>query len=447
MREQLARAQAGPFVRIRQQLAEMQAASSPLGNFQAQMIRWQEVGPFASLQTQLNAARASLKQNDALLEGVRAQIAAALDPLAAALHGIADRALTAYPVALLEQITRTRSLWIPANLRHLRPAMWAWLFRVSAKDGVCLAWAPRRSIVDELLNLQTSQERHQLLLHRRQEVVADVLSSLREIEHPELMTYVEFAAEAAACIQEGRYGAAQAMLGNILDSALRAHGRAWFRHNFGVFSASGDSNHKLVRGVLSRHNGVIIGGLSTMLGPYLLATSLKNAFDGPQKQQSTFNRNLTAHHVTKGTYRNEFALTALLVVQGLLRQLDGYLCSEPALHDGGSEDDESEWTAVLNEAITVFNALNSAVSKETFAKAVEDADPKEYMAKRGNVMSALHGFKNNLPPAPLVYGPAPVCETCGKDAVPGPAAARRGKPGTYWWCETCTARLGDRKPL
>ncbi|WP_186001579.1 hypothetical protein, partial [Streptomyces sp. IB201691-2A2] len=376
------------------------------------------------------------------LDDVMRGLAALLDPLSAALHNIADQVSEAFPLALLEKITRDRSRWLPENLRHLRPAMWDWLFRVSVKDGVCLGWAPRSSIIDDLLKLKSTGERHQLLIDRREDVVDDVLHSLSEVEHPKLTTYVNFATEAAACIRQGQDAAAQALLGNVVDSALRVHGRAWIQDHFGALSSSEDTPHKLVRGVLARQSRAVISGRTTMVGPYLLVTSLKNVFDGPQERQSTFNRNLTAHHVREDTYRRQFALTALLVVQGLLRQLDGFLCSDPDLTDD-EEADGGEWAVVLNQAIAVLSALSHTASQETFAVAVK-ADSEGYKAKRDQVMSAYHGLRRNLP---VVYGPAPSCENCGADCVSGPAEAKCGKPGSFWWCEVCTAKRGDRKPL
>ncbi len=363
-----------------------------------------------------------------------------INPLAGVLHGIADRALAAYPLPLLEQITRLRRPWLPANLRHLHSTMWPLVFRVSVKDGLCLAWAPRRSIVDTLLHLKTSKERRQLLLDRRQEIVADVMDSLQEVTHPDLATYTDFARQAAGCVQEQKDAAAQALLGNILDSALRAYGRGWFKDHFG---GTGDTPHKLVQASLARQNGHLIAGGSTKLAPYLLALSLKNAFDG-HKRQSTFNRNLTVHQVREDVYRPEFALTTLLVAQGLLRQLDGYLCTDPDLASVDSAVDGSEWSAVLNEALAVFAALNQAAAKTSFALAVKEADPEEYRAKHTHVIKALKAFQNKLPPA---YGAAPKCDTCSAVAIPGPAEARCGKPGTFWWCVACATRLGDRKPM
>ncbi|MFD7973686.1 hypothetical protein [Streptomyces clavifer] len=430
VRAALGRAQYDPAASVRAALERMQY--DPLAGVRAALGRAQ-YDPAASVRSALERM-----QYDPLA-GVRSALARMqLDPLAGVLHGIAERAGAAYPLPLLERITRLRKSLLPANLRHLQPEMWSLVFRVSIKEGICFASAPRPSMVDEILHLKTSKERRELLLDRRQEVVEDVLESLEEVTHPDLAAYADFALQAASCVGTGHDAAAQALLGNILDSALRAYGRAWFGDHFG---SSGDSNHKLVQTGLARHGDSFITGGSTKLAPYLLAISLKNAFDG-HKRQSTFNRHLTAHHVREDVYRPEFALTTLLVVQALLRQLDGYLWTDPDLTDQ-TEADGAEWSAVLNEALAVFGALNQAVAKKPFVVSVEEADPEEYKAKRGHVMNALRGFQKKLPPA---YGPAPKCETCSAVAESGPAEAR-GKPGTFWWCKTCQTRLGDRKPL
>ncbi|MFD7677085.1 hypothetical protein [Streptomyces sp. NPDC060187] len=364
-----------------------------------------------------------------------------IDPLAGLLHNLAEQARHAYPFGLLQEITRRRAEWIPENLRHLPPTYWDWLFRVAVKDGVCLTWAPRASIVQKLLKHRTSKERHQYLLDHRAEVAEDVMAGLDEVIHPDLDAYADFTRQAVSCIQAGHDAAAQALLGNILDSALRAHGGGWVKDQFG---SSGDTPNKLIQGSLKHHPGSTFAGGATMLAPYLLILSLKNAFDGPHQQQSTFNRNLTAHRTRRDIYRPEFALTALLVVHGLLRQLDGYLSTEPDLAEEEGPDTGSEWTAVLNEVLTVFGALNHTVAQEAFVASVDEADPETYREKRTLVVKALTSFRTKLPPA---YGAAPTCNSCGSVAVPGAAEARIGKPGTFWWCEACASRVGDRKPL
>ncbi|MFD8263857.1 hypothetical protein ACFV19_34395 [Streptomyces griseoluteus] len=407
----------------------------PLAGYRAALERMR-VDPLAGYRAALERMRIDPLAN------YRATLAnLQIDPLAGVLHNLAEQARQAYPLALLERITRRRAGWIPENLRHLPPTHWDWLFRVTVKDAVCLTWAPRASIVQELLKYRTSKERHQCLREHRAEVVEDVMMGLNEVIHPELDAYTHFARQAASCIQTGQDAAAQALLGNILDSALRVHGSSWFKDQFG---SSGDTSHKLIQGSLKHHPGSTFAGGATKLAPYLLVLSLKNAFDGPHQHQATFNRNLTAHHTRQDIYRPEFALTALLVVHGLLRQLDGYLSAEPDQAEEEKLEAGAEWTAVLNEVLTVFGALNHTVAQEAFAASVDNAEPEAYREKRALVVRALASFRAKLPPA---YGAAPTCAACDSVAVPGTAEARSGKPGTFWWCETCASRVGDRKPL
>ncbi|MGW8985064.1 hypothetical protein ACWGQ9_20660 [Streptomyces parvus] len=407
----------------------------PLAGFRASLDRMQ-FDPLAGFRASLDRM-----QFDPLA-GFRASLdRMQIDPLAGVLHNLAEQARHAYPLALLQQITRLRAAWIPENLRCLPPTHWDWLFRVTVKDGVCLAWAPRTSIVQELLQYRTSKERHQCLLNYRAQVVEDVMIGLDEVIHPDLIAYTDFAKQAASCIQSGQEAAAQALLGNILDSALRGHGSSWFKDQFG---SSGDTSHKLIQGSLKHRPGSTFAGGGTKLAPYLLVLSLKNAFDGPHQRQSTFNRNLTAHHTRHDIYRPAFALTSLLVVHGLLRLLDGYLSTEPDPTDEDGPAAGSEWTAVLNEVLTVFGALNHTVAQEAFVASVDGADPEEYREKRAHVVKALAGFRTKLPPA---YGAAPTCKSCNSVAVAGTAEARSGKPGTFWWCQTCASRVGDRKAL
>jgi hypothetical protein len=261
------------------------------------------------------------------LAGVRAALTQMQSPLSAVLRDIAEQAQNAFPRHLLQQLTQAKRLLTPENLRHLRPALWSWLLRISAKDGVCLGWAPRAEIVSALLALRTSQERHQLLLNHRKEVVDDATESLRKVDHPELIEYTKLAEEAAMCIRDNRDAAAQALLGNILDSCMREHGHAWLIEHFTNAQFLGTGSHRMVSGALATQAQIPFLR-PAMLGPYLLVTSMKNTF-ARSPRQSTFNRHLGAHKAAKGNYRSEFALGALLITQALLRQIDGQLWAQP----------------------------------------------------------------------------------------------------------------------
>ncbi|MEU1129558.1 hypothetical protein ABZ383_06775 [Streptomyces sp. NPDC005900] len=117
--------------------------------------------------------------------------------------------------------------------------------------------------------------------------------------------------------------------------------------------------------------------------------------------------------------------------------------------DGDIMDAEivPESIVALKDAIIALNALNRAVTKDTFAQAAKEGDAKEYTELRSKLLTKATSFQKKALHAPRVYGDAPVCETCKTVAVPSPTEAKIGKPGTYWWCETCQTAQGARSPL
>ncbi|MEV0535858.1 hypothetical protein [Kitasatospora sp. NPDC050463] len=215
--------------------------------------------------------------------------------------------------------------WLPDNLTGLDAKQWTWLLRVAAKDGICLAWAPRAEIVDALLALPSTAARRQYLADHRLELVEDVEASLEEVDHPDLLDLRTLTLQAAACIRDGHDAPAQALLGNVLDTLMAAHGRAWLRSYFpqGTFPADPNTgSHKVIIGVLGAYTG---SSQLRRLSAILLVTAMKNVFLNGVDRQHTFNRHLSAHKASAHTYRTEFAFAALLNTQALLRLVDRYL--------------------------------------------------------------------------------------------------------------------------
>ncbi|MCX4682715.1 hypothetical protein [Kitasatospora purpeofusca] len=215
--------------------------------------------------------------------------------------------------------------WLPDNLTGLDATRWMWLLRVAAKDGTCLAWAPRAEIVDALLALPSTADRRQYLIDHRLEVVEDVEASLEEVDHPDLLDLRTLTLQAAACIRDGHDAPAQALLGNVLDTLMTAHGRAWLRSYFpeGTFPPDPSTgSHRVITGALGAYTG---NSQLRRLPAVLLVTAMKNVFLNGVGRQHTFNRHLSAHKASTHTYRTEFAFAALLNTQALLRLVDRYL--------------------------------------------------------------------------------------------------------------------------
>ncbi|MFE2473123.1 hypothetical protein [Streptomyces mirabilis] len=243
------------------------------------------------------------------------------------LHQIAGTISRVFTEDLFSRFDTLRGLfreWLPDNLRDVDVGVWMWLLRISAKDGTCLAWAPRAEIVAELLALRRSEDRQRCLMEHRLEVVEDVQASLKEVDHPDLLDLRELTLQAAACIRDGHDAPAQALLANVLDTVMRAHGHTWLRSYFPQAAFPPNPNtgsHKMIAGAHGTYSG---SAQLRMLGPYLLVNAMKNVFSGVDRQH-TLNRHLGSHKASADSYRSEFAFAALLNTQALLRLVDRYL--------------------------------------------------------------------------------------------------------------------------
>ncbi|MGW4815180.1 hypothetical protein ACWEPB_26545 [Kitasatospora cineracea] len=214
--------------------------------------------------------------------------------------------------------------WLPDNLADLDEEQLESLRRLAQEDGACLAWAPRTQIVAALLALPTAAARQQYLIDHRLEVVEDVEANLEKVDHPDLLDLRDLTLKAAACLRDGHDAPAQALLGNVLDTLMRAHGNSWLRSHFpdGTFPPNPNtSSHKVIAGVLGAYTGLT---QLRRIPAMLLVTAMQDMFSSSDLQ-ATFNRHLAAHKASAHTYRSGFAFTALLNTQALLHLVDRYL--------------------------------------------------------------------------------------------------------------------------
>ncbi|MEU6310775.1 hypothetical protein [Streptomyces sp. NPDC047014] len=219
---------------------------------------------------------------------------------------------------------------LPENLQALRTAEWARLFAICEEDGICLIWAPRTEHIECLLGLSGRTERQQYLVEHRSEIVDDVLASLDAVDHPELFDLLELARDAADAVRGSHYRPAQALLGNILDTAMTRHGHTWLRATFPWAQFTSRRKGPGSNTVLTEARAALPawGELQMLLVvPALMVSGMMKAFSKTDREQ-TFNRHLSAHEASTVAYRIEFALSSLLIVQALLRQIDQHLYAE-----------------------------------------------------------------------------------------------------------------------
>ncbi|MGP4091022.1 hypothetical protein [Streptomyces sp. KR55] len=224
------------------------------------------------------------------------------------------------PRTLLDQLAATAALFLPANLNGLNTEDLYTILEMGEDDGLSLAWAPRTETVKALLPLGTRKERYVLLADRRDDVLDDVDASLQIVTHPELTDMVTILSAATRTARTGFSEGAQALAGNVLETAMKRHGNAWIRRSFPQATYTKGGHHGTIGSALD--DGDDWGDLTLLqVKHYLVLAGMRNAF-GPGDTQDTFNRHLGAHEASPDTYRPEFVLPAILLAHALLRALN-----------------------------------------------------------------------------------------------------------------------------
>ncbi|MEU5338357.1 hypothetical protein AB0G51_34295 [Streptomyces asoensis] len=224
------------------------------------------------------------------------------------------------PRKLLDQLAATAALFLPANLSGLDTKDLFAILEMGEDDGLSLAWAPRTEIVKALLPLGIRPERYALLIERREDVLDDVDASLQIVTHPELTGMVTMLSAATRTARAGFDEGAQALAGNVLETAMKRHGNAWIRRSFPQVTYTKNGHHGTIGSALDDADGW--GDLTLLqFKHYLVLAGMRNTF-GQGATQDTFNRHLGAHEASPDTYRPEFVLPAILLAHALLRALN-----------------------------------------------------------------------------------------------------------------------------
>ncbi|MGI5451520.1 hypothetical protein ACQEVM_38310 [Streptomyces sp. CA-243310] len=246
------------------------------------------------------------------------------------LHSRISKAVSSLslPLTLLAELARTAAQFLPPNLRGLNQDELSRILYMCEEDGLSLAWAPRTSIVRSALSLSTNVERCTFLAERRDDVLDDIEASLQCVTHPALAGMSLLLNKAVRTAQAGFDEGAQALAGNVLETAMHRHGNDWIRSTFPqaeyqkkkthhptIASALGDSTSWADLTLLQFKHFLVLVGLS-------------NAFAPGVATQDTFNRHLGVHQASPHSYRAEFVLPALLLAHALLRALDQDLKQE-----------------------------------------------------------------------------------------------------------------------
>jgi hypothetical protein len=194
----------------------------------------------------------------------------------------------------------------PTNWLHLEAEDVIGAGELMTKQGLNVAWVPRVGVVRELLTAPDAEAREQVMHDREAEILDDIRRSLAATSHPELVEPVNALAEAVGSFGDGRYRSAQALATVTLGTLIHdAFGDSKFADARRKFEAFDPEEAPLQEFRLS----AVLRCVARALEPTTVA--------GPG-----FNRHASAHRVSTDQYTRTNALASLMLVAGVLRELD-----------------------------------------------------------------------------------------------------------------------------
>lgn len=165
---------------------------------------------------------------------------------------------------------------LPINWRELDGAEVDAVVKLMLDTGISMAWAPRTSIIRELLAAGTSQEQREILETRSTEILDDIEEALEGISSTGLLSSVTACKESIATYRDGHPDPALAYASTILSHLV---------HDY--------FEEKSFRGI-------------------------RETFEG--SEDDAYNRNRTLH-LLGDHYSEANSLAALMLVTGLLCEL------------------------------------------------------------------------------------------------------------------------------
>ncbi|WDO09943.1 hypothetical protein ME763_32150 [Streptomyces murinus] len=213
---------------------------------------------------------------------------------------------------------------IPDNLRDLAIDDLVKVFEINDQDGTSLAWAPRTSLVGELLHAADLEERGALLIAHVAEIADDIDASLAVVALPEHQDLKAMLLEATAALRAGLYRPAQAAACAAFDTVVN-------EHTLKFLAFTGKKTRDRTRNYF---HPIEVGEWDEAtfadVALVLVGAGIKTAFKHWDRGcgLKSFNRHGSAHHADDGAYSPAHAVRATLIAHATLRWLDDAVGAE-----------------------------------------------------------------------------------------------------------------------
>ena len=194
---------------------------------------------------------------------------------------------------------------LPANWRELDLADWERALRLGTEHGISVIWAPRVEIVRELIGAETEAERDRVLVEHRERILGDLESPLREATYDRFGHGPSMAWQALGALRDGHYAPAQSHAAAALTQL--------------VHDNLGHAQLHDARRAFEQHDPMHVE--MGMFRITALLRTLARALHRTDDARPGFNRHASAHGVATAQYSEANALAAMLLLVGLLREL------------------------------------------------------------------------------------------------------------------------------
>ncbi len=213
-----------------------------------------------------------------------------------------------------EQLRETWLSALPTNWRDLTTDEITAAVDLALDTGIAVVWVPRPDIIRVLLTADDTPAREQVLIAHDDEILDDLTAALAEVTHPDLQHLPTAAEQAINAYRDGHHGPAQSHAAATLSGIVHRH---FAYRKFADARVRFERDHPDDVGLAQLR-------MTTLLRVFgRTITHTKYAQPG-------FNRHATLHEIPGDQHTPAHALTALLLLVGLLRELDEWFTRRDA---------------------------------------------------------------------------------------------------------------------
>mgnify|MGYP000867694928 FL=1 len=199
----------------------------------------------------------------------------------------------------------------PPNLRGIKDLSFEEIRKVVLVDGIALYGLPRVAVSEAIIRAEGTAKRREILGRRWRAISADCREVLDGCESQFVAPYIPFALAALDALVGGHIEAAQALAGSLIDTLLTAR----FGKNRYLYTPDKTGNR--TSDVYDEFNVRQFVAFAPMWQAYQKFW----VADGDAIPR-TFNRNATAHAVSRRQFSRSNAMQALMFATGLIHFFD-----------------------------------------------------------------------------------------------------------------------------